>query len=178
MTDGKTEVVSGQVLDRREIVEKDLLENIGKPLSVAMLDAGYSPAYSKNPQALKNTKTWQRVKQKYFNPVKIGAKYNQLLEASRLDKFVFSNDVDDETIKEVIEQVPGAKLIKISRNSQWARAFYTIPDNPIQAEMVKTGLKAWGMDNPATKTDPNNDVSQEVREVIYRVRTILPKSTL
>lgn len=173
--DGKTKTIKGEVLSRHEKVEQILLESTGKSISRAMIEAGFAPGYAKNPQDLKATKQWQKIRQKYLKPAKIGAKYAQLLEASKLDRFVFPNTMSDEEIKQVIEQIPGAKFIKTQRNQQWARAFFTIPDNMTQADMVKTGLKAWGQ--LGGETDDNKEQgSVELEAAIIRIRSILPDS--
>jgi len=42
--------------DKQKAVAKDILENPGKPLSRAMIDAGYSEASAHNPQNFRKTK--------------------------------------------------------------------------------------------------------------------------
>lgn len=51
---------------KQKAVAKDLLENAGKPVSRAMLDAGYSPATAKNPDELTNSKGWSELMNEYF----------------------------------------------------------------------------------------------------------------
>lgn len=47
-------------------VAKDLLENIGKPVSTSMLENGYSPATAKNPLLLTESKGWQELMEEYY----------------------------------------------------------------------------------------------------------------
>ena len=46
---------------KQKQVAKDLLENVGKPVGKAMLDAGYSPATAKNPDHLTESKGWKEL---------------------------------------------------------------------------------------------------------------------
>lgn len=51
---------------KQKAVAKDLLENTGKPISRAMLDAGYAPTTAKNPLELTESKGWQELMDGYF----------------------------------------------------------------------------------------------------------------
>lgn len=46
---------------KQKLVAKDILENTGKPISRAMLDAGYAPATAKNPSELTESKGWNEL---------------------------------------------------------------------------------------------------------------------
>lgn len=51
---------------RQKAVAIDLLENTGKPVSTAMLDAGYAPGTAKNPMELTESKGWHELLEQYF----------------------------------------------------------------------------------------------------------------
>lgn len=69
---------------KQSAVIKDLLENTGKPVSRAMLDAGYPPATAKNPQQLTESKAWQEVMEEYFPDPDIAAVHKESLGATRI----------------------------------------------------------------------------------------------
>lgn len=52
--------------NKQKIVAKDLMENHGKPISQAMLDAGYDATTAKNPSNLTNSIGWQELMDKYL----------------------------------------------------------------------------------------------------------------
>lgn len=51
---------------KQKAVAKDLMENHGKPISKAMLDAGYDPTSAKNPSNLTDSKGWAELMEKYL----------------------------------------------------------------------------------------------------------------
>lgn len=176
MADGETKAIDGVVLDRHEVLKDKLIENGGKSVSKAMIEAGFSPAYASNPQKLKATKKWQKILKKYLPDDKLAKKHDQLLNSSKLDHFVFPATTPDSDIADVFEGVPGAKLITIKTNAQWKRAYFTIPHNEIQMEALKEAYRIKGK----TRSDGAGiglDPGEEVREVIFRVRKLFPEST-
>lgn len=52
---------------KQRAVAKDLLENVGKPIGRAMLDAGYSPATAKNPDHITESKGWAQLMDEHFS---------------------------------------------------------------------------------------------------------------
>lgn len=56
---------------KQKRVALDILENPGKPVSQAMLDAGYSPAHAKNPDDLTKSKGWQQLMNEYLPDEKL-----------------------------------------------------------------------------------------------------------
>jgi hypothetical protein len=51
---------------KQKAVAKDIMENHGKPISQAMLDAGYDPSSAKNPSNLTESKGWAELMEKYL----------------------------------------------------------------------------------------------------------------
>lgn len=64
---------------RRKALRKELLENGGKSVSGAMRKVGYSKAYSKNPQLLTKTKSWQELMEQYIPEKLLAVKHSELL---------------------------------------------------------------------------------------------------
>ena len=69
------------------------MENNGKPVSIAMLEAGYPPATAKNPQQLTQSKGWQELMAEYLPDAEIAEKHKQLLNQTRVEYFVFPNSL-------------------------------------------------------------------------------------
>lgn len=65
-------------------VVKILLENAGKSVSSAMLEAGYSLATAKNPQELTKSKGWIDLISVYLPDSKLVATHIELLNAAKV----------------------------------------------------------------------------------------------
>lgn len=61
-----------------------VLENGGKSVSTAMLAAGYTPATSKNPNKLTNSKAWQKLMKTYISDTKLATLHKKLLEKKEI----------------------------------------------------------------------------------------------
>ena len=68
---------------KQKAVAKDLLENVGKPIGKAMLDAGYSPATADNPDHLTSSKGWAELMEHYLPDAKLLDVHEQGLEAMK-----------------------------------------------------------------------------------------------
>lgn len=69
---------------KQKIATKDLLENVGKPISKAMADAGYSPATAKNPDHLTKSKGWGELMNQFLPDNKLLTKHQEALEATKI----------------------------------------------------------------------------------------------
>jgi hypothetical protein len=79
---------------RRKLAEK-LLENGGTSVSAAMREAGYSEAYSKNPQHITSTKSFREWVEYYLPDSLITEKHNALLNKIDPD----TGDIDANAVK-------------------------------------------------------------------------------
>ncbi len=160
---------------KQKLLAKKMVENGGKSLSKSMKDVGYSDAYASNPQKLKKTQGWQSIMDKYFSDTKLGKKHAQLLEARSIEHYTFPNSMTDKQIIDtILEGAPGSKVINIQRNQAWARAHFSVPDNITQFKSLELGYKVKSKIKSANEEDPGEQTSQEIREVIFRIRKILP----
>lgn len=175
MEDGKTEPVEGQIIDRTEAAIKKYAENGGKSLSQAMRDVGFSEAYAEQPQKLKKTDKWQKLLQKYLPDKTLAQKHKELLTVGRLETFVFPLSIEDEEIKSVIRDIDGSKFIRISKSPAGKRAYFTAPNADAQLRALELAYKIKGRTQKDQIEDPNANTSQEIREVIFRVRKMLPQ---
>lgn len=83
---------------RHKIVEKQLLENIGKgkgaSISKAMRDSKlFSPSYCKNPQVLTSSRSWDIILKEDFSDEKLAKKHQQILDKEELAIASFHGDI-------------------------------------------------------------------------------------
>jgi len=75
-------------LPRHKAVAKRILDNLGKKkrisISKIMEEEGYSKAYSKNPQQLTNTRSWEKILKEDFNDEYIAKKHKSILDKKEL----------------------------------------------------------------------------------------------
>jgi hypothetical protein len=67
---------------KRKLLASKILENKGK-VGKSMRKLGYSKSYSKNPQLVTRSKSWQSLMDKYLPEDKIAKTHGELLEAER-----------------------------------------------------------------------------------------------
>lgn len=79
---------------KQQTVAKDLSENIGKPVSKAMLDAGYTPSTSEQPQRLTNSKGFQELMDTYLPDAVVLQKHAEALEANKWNDFTGEREAD------------------------------------------------------------------------------------
>ncbi len=136
-----------------------------------MLESGYSKATSLTPKNALATKGFQGFLEAKLSDHRLADKHSDLLDSVKLDQFVFPNSLDDKDIARVIEKVPGCKLVKIQRNSQWARAYFSVPDNRVQLDTLKEAYKVRDKYPRSTK---EAQTPAEIEEAILYIRRILP----
>lgn len=158
---------------RRLKLAKILLANTGKSLKQAMIEAGYGKGYAKNSQDLKKTKGWDDLLEQYLPDTKILKNHDELLTSVRIDNYVFSNALTDKQIAEVIANIPGGRVVKITRSQTAARAYFTVPDNHSKKDGVDMAYKLKGS-YKAEKVE--HTLSEEVEAALNRMAEILPKS--
>lgn len=129
---------------RMKLAAKYLLENHGKSVSKAMSKAGYSKATSKNPKNVTKSKTWKELMDEFLPETMVIKKHKQLMNASKLDLFVFPLSMNDDQIKELVESIPGCVLKKIEHGDTQNRAYYWVPDNKAQESAVDMAYKLRG----------------------------------
>lgn len=141
---------------KQQAVAKDLLENTGKSISRAMLDAGYAPSSAKNPQQLTNSKNWQKLMREYLPDENLIEKHQALLGVSKLNKIEFPEYIDEKVIKNVAKKIPGFQLIGFGRKPNGTiLAYYSVPDYEKQLLSLNLAYRLKG------KLNPNVSVSGE-----------------
>ena len=124
----------------------------GGTMKAAMLEAGYSPKYAKNPKKFRLTASFQELLDENLPDWLLTEKHLELMDAKTLDHYVFPKSTDDEEIKELIEGKWGFEVMKISVQHNWKRAYFSIPDNTIRLRAVQEGYKIKNKYEPAEDT--------------------------
>ena len=121
---------------RQRIAFKKLVEirrnNKGRKgitLGKLLLESGYAPNTAIRPTEVTKGKGWQLLMKKHFPDDKVAQVEEGQLNASRTSHYIFPQKEDNKIIKEIIESFPNCKLIKIRRQLNWKRAYFSSPDN-------------------------------------------------
>jgi hypothetical protein len=142
-----TEKPKGLTL-RKLALAKSIFENRGKkPDGQLMREAGYSPAYSTNPQQLKATASWDRIMKKWLPDAHVAKRHREALDAA--------NEV------EVFDK-KGRKYKKL------------VPDQPIRLRAAELAYKVKGRLRDNVLGD--NSGSEEIEAIILRVKRMFPES--
>lgn len=167
-------------------------ENIrnGKRVSVsaAMREVGYSDSYAARCTSFVSTKSAQALLEEYFPDNYLHAKTKELMEASKLDSYVFpkaknkGKPLTNEEIKFIVEQMAGATLIYI-RDSDLPPgriAFFRFPDAKARKDGVeiayklKGAFKADGL-NPEDRNPFAKMTDEELAAAIKEAKAVLTK---
>ena len=89
---------------KQQAVAKDLIENKGKSVSQAMVDAGYDPRTARNPQQLTRSKGWQELMEKYLPDKTLLKVHKQGLGAIRKRAEVVDRDSKGAPIYEYFDE--------------------------------------------------------------------------
>jgi hypothetical protein len=150
---------------------KNLIENHGN-FYKAMRAAGYSHNSAKIPDNLRKSKGFKELFDEFVPESKVTEKLNYLLDASHLDHYVFPVAMENEEIRELIEDIPGCKLRKISVGETAKRAYFWTPDNHSIKEAIDIALKVRGAYAPQKISieDPNDSLNDE--ELDQKIATL------
>jgi len=69
---------------KQKAVMVDLLENTGKPIGQAMIDAGYAPATAKNPLELTESEGWKALMDQYLPDIDVLQAHKDGLKATKI----------------------------------------------------------------------------------------------
>jgi hypothetical protein len=165
---GKREVLAKlkgkPALSRTALAYRKVLENTGKGMSMgkAMLEAGFSPGYAKNPQDLKKTKTWKQLMKEFLPDSEVAATHARLMRAHKVESMIFPRDMEDEEIIELLGEVR-CVVRKIKEIMGMKHVWYWAADNKSQKDAVDMAYKLKGK-YAAEKLDisrPLKDMSDE-----------------
>lgn len=165
-------------LVRQKLAADIIAEKIGNNekivLGQVLKQAGYSKATQETPSRVTGKKSWQQLLDRALAEKGLLKTHKQLLNHSSLNHYTFPNAMTDQEItKTITDGVPGARVVNIHRNQQWARAHFSAPDGGIRVKSLELAYKVSGKLKAETEV-PNE--SEEIREVIFRVRKLLPQA--
>ncbi|EKE25681.1 MAG: hypothetical protein ACD_5C00075G0013 [uncultured bacterium] len=132
-----------KAIGRRAKTVKDILENTGKSVSKAMLDAGYSPSYAKNPQDFKKTRKWKEIMDDKLSEEMVAEVHAELLKATKLEQAIFPLGVADELIRLIVSEV-GCVVMKIVELMGKKYVWYRAPDAAAKKAAVDMVYKLRG----------------------------------
>ena len=99
-------------------------------------EAGYSPAVQKTPQKVTESKGWKLLMDEYYPDDKLAKAEQGQLGASKVGHYIFPAKESNKEIKEIVESFPNCKLIKIRKQLNWKRAYFSSPDNQAIAKSL------------------------------------------
>lgn len=130
-------------IDRRTLAYQKILENRGKSVSKALKEAGYSDAYSKNPDQFKKTKKWKDLMEQHLSDDTVAETHGKLLKAHYLDHLVFPLFLEDDEIILLLDEV-GCLVRKIKRGDTQVHVWFWSPDNRARKDAVDMAYKLKG----------------------------------
>ncbi len=158
---------------------KIALENGGK-VGPAMREAGFSEAYVKNPQKIKETEGWKELLKKTgLDDDTLLKKSKQHLSAQILHQMQVDPEITDKELIEVFERAGGSfvksSIIEVSFTNKKGevtsfmkkQVFYTMPDNQAQDRALDKLFKIRGA---YSSDDPSAAVAVQFNAVIEAAR--------
>lgn len=137
--------------------QKRFLDNLkaGMDMQQAALSAGYTPATAHNTkQNIVDSPVMQSaivgaLDKLNINTNTLAKKYQQLLEAARIELVSFAAETTDDEIRQAIEAIAGAKLIRISDNVRRGRVtgrlvHFAMPNTETQKAVLEMAHKLRG----------------------------------
>lgn len=135
---------TGIVAIKHKKVYETLTKNLGKSskkisIEEAMIAQGYSPSYARAAQ-LKNTKTWQKLMDEYLPDELLSTTHHELIIARKLDYMLFTAEIDDASIYELLASV-GCTPKKIIHGMQGVHVWFFVADNKIRKDATELAYK-------------------------------------
>ena len=151
--------------ERTKKVITELIEKEGKGekvvMSKAMEACGFSPSYSHNPQNFTRTKAYKEESRKYLDPEEIKKRHDELIGAAQISHYHFPDvketirvkgkkakikrsRLTNDEMREIIESVPGCKLIYVKKDSYGSYAYFSQPDNRSRQSAIDMAYKLSG----------------------------------
>ena len=155
-----------QRISFEKLVELSRKEGTRRNITLAKLlkSGGYAPSMVDHPSRVTKSKGWLAMMDKYFPDDKIAKAEKGQLNASSVGHYVFPAKEKDETIKEIIENFPNCKLIKIRKQLNWKRAYFSSPDN---TAIGKSLDRIYKMKKRYPKEDQDQPIDIKIAIVNY-----------
>lgn len=154
--------------EKQKRVAEAVAKKVGKgrkvSISKEMRKAGYSRSYSESPHRLTRSKGWEPLMEGYLPDDLLAETHGELVRAVKLSHYAFPKSEDKEFIEEVINNVPGCKLVKIRAVKGWKRAYYLTPDNQSRIRAIEAAYKLKGKFAPE-KAQANDDPLRDLSDM-------------
>lgn len=154
---------------RQRVLQQKLLENPGQPMNKLMVESGYSKNYADSSDLIRKTKSWQQLTDKILPDKYLLKKNKTLLDAQRVDKYVFPVSMTDEEILSVIKKIRGAKLVRVQRGKTKANAYFTIPNFQVIKDGVELGYRTKGRLAPKEPSAPQYNQFNIENAILERI---------
>ena len=168
---------------------KRVLDNVGKirkdkngktvktSLYQALLDEGYSESYARAGGHLPKKKTWEQLLEERLGDDKLSNIHSQLMIAKRLDYMLFTAEITDQDIYDLLESV-NCTPKKIVHGIAGVHVWFWSPDNKTRKDALELAHKIRGKMSPEViefKTDLEKMSDEELAEVIRKQTAKLRK---
>jgi hypothetical protein len=137
--------IKKQNLRAKATVHK-MVANGGKrrSLAQAMREAGYSESYARNPQKIKETKTWQEYLDEYIPDEQVAVAHKALLGAQRVSRMEFPASLTDDEVAEIIAS-SGRSVLVLKRSKKTVSVAFAEPDFTTQVRAIDLAYKVKGL---------------------------------
>lgn len=109
----------------------------------AMIEAGFSEAYAKNPQKMLKSTTFEELTEKFLPDYKLLSTHTKQLNAHRLDHMVFPPEGSEPTDQEITDMLleVGCTVRKIVHGELSRHVYFWAADNKAQLGALELGYK-------------------------------------
>jgi hypothetical protein len=133
-----------------QIKHKKVLDRVGVKagknrkvsLYQAMIDEGYSEEYARS-GGIKYKKSWDKLLEERLGDDKLTNIHKQLITAKKLDYMLFTSEIDDADVYELLESV-GCTPKKIVHGIQGTHVWFWAPDNRTRKDAMELAFKIRG----------------------------------
>lgn len=142
-----------------------------KSVKAAMIEAGYSESTAKRSTKVMDSKGWEKLMDKFLPDKLIAKTEREQLRATTLQRFVFPPSMEDDVVKDIVKNTPGAKLLKITRGEKATHVSFLFPDNTARGKSLDRAYKLK-LKYPKEKSEDSLNTSLEA--ALARIDGILP----
>lgn len=177
---------------RQKRVIRKLVENGGN-VSKAMRESGYKESTINSPSVVTKSKAFIKIMEEAgLTDTFLAKTQNNLARSARIERVSFSvitsekkitvnkqgkklktpkiemvtSHVPDQVIRELIESVPGHKLIFIHKGRDEKIAYFQVPEAVVQSKQVELALKVKGHFSPDAPQLHIHELTKEERSIL------------
>lgn len=170
---------------KQQVAAKKISENLRKPkgkrktLGKILKEAGYSKSMQKAPTQVTASPTFRELLRKAIPDDMVIKLQSDLMNAADFKTCTADPDLSDSEIREIIEESPGFKVLKILRykvgvkkkKREEVKVYYQFPDQLIRKGAVDMFYK---LDNKYPKDKEETDANSAIKGYLDKLSKILP----